>query len=633
MVPKEARMKTALAFATLLALTLPNALAQGINTTEIDGFITTQMKRFDVPGVGLAIVKDGKIAYVKGYGVRDLKTNTPVNADTLFAIGSSSKSFTALGVMQQVDAGKLNLDAPINTYLPKLKFSDAARGAKVTLRSLLSMTSGLPRSDSSWAFDETINTRAKMLETIAGIGFTDDPGKVFGYCNQNFVAAGAALEAVTGGSWEAYTKANVFAPLGMTRSVFEFKDAVKDGNYAAGNGVSLNGVQSVPAFDRLVIAGPAGSIHSSANEMARYVAFQLGKGNLNGKQLVSTKQLEAMHTQQIGIDEDVGIPGVAFSGYGFGWFTGEYRGIKIVEHGGNINGFTANMQLIPAKGLGIVLLTNMDGAEDFGNATRFGLTERLVNLQPRSEFKTASYPSLKAKLEAARTYKPTSEALKAIEGSYALITGDSLTVRVKDGKLEATQSGQTFPLVPASESEFLVDLGSSLIELEFRNGANAIMWLYQQGKLVGVRLPSGAPIASSELRDPNGRYRLTLPTGQTAVNNAANFTVVEYANPDAAFLFMAGDAKATLEASVESLVRRLDASFDIKPAQTTKLPPLNGVTWTQLLYPLPGGQTLAVLATQQGNSVYVIAVQAKTGDLNALAGKLQQIASSYQILR
>mgnify|MGYP000530001293 FL=1 len=495
----ETRMKIALTFATLFALTLPSAFAQDINTREIDQFVNAQMKRFDVPGVGLAIVKNGKIAYVKGYGVRDLKTNMPVNADTLFAIGSSSKSFTALGVMQQVDAGKLNLDAPVNRYLPELKFSDTTRGAKVTLRSLLSMTSGLPRSDLSSVLDKTINTRAKVLETIAGIGFTDDPGKVFGYSNQNFLAAGAALEAVTGQSWEAYTKANIFAPLGMTRSTFEFSNAVKDGNYAAGNGIGLNGVQGVPAFDRLVIAGPAGSIHSSATEMARYVAFQLGKGDLNGKRLVSAKQLEAMHTQQISIDEDVEVPGVAFTGYGFGWFTGEYRGIRIVEHGGNINGFTANMQLIPAKGLGIVLLTNMDGAEDFGNATRFGLLERIVKLQPRNEFKTASYPSLKAKLEAARTYKPTPEALKAIEGSYALITGDTLTVRLKDGKLEATQSGQTLPLMAASLTEFLVDFGSSLIEIEFRNGTNGTVWLYEQGKLVGVRLPRGIPIASSHI--------------------------------------------------------------------------------------------------------------------------------------
>ena len=570
-------MKIALTFATLFALALPSAFAQDINTREIDQFVTTQMKRFDVPGVGLAIVKNGKIAYVKGYGVRDLKTNTPVNADTLFAIGSSSKSFTALGVMQQVDAGKLNLDAPVNKYLPELKFSDTTRGAKVTLRSLLSMTSGLPRSDFSWAFDETINTRAKMLETIAGIGFTDNPGKVFGYSNQNFVAAGTALEAVTGQSWEAYTKANIFAPLGMTRSVFEFSDAVKDGNYASGNSISLQGVQGVPAFDRFVIAGPAGSIHSSVNEMARYVAFQLGKGNLGGKQLISGKQLKAMHTQQIAVEEDFGIPGVAFTGYGFGWFTGEYRGIKIVEHGGNINGFSASMQLIPAKGLGIVLLTNMDGAEDFGNATRFGLLERIVNLQPHNDLKNASYPSLKAKLEASRTYKPTLKALSAIEGSYALITGESLTVRVKDGKLEATQSGQTFPLVAASASEFLVDLGSSLIEIELRNGANGTVWLYQQGKLVGVRLPGGIPTASSELRDLNGRYRLKLPAGQTTLNNAPTFTVTEYANFNAAFFFTS-DAKATLEASVEGLVRQVDVGFNIKPAQTTKLSPQNSIT-------------------------------------------------------
>jgi CubicO group peptidase (beta-lactamase class C family) len=635
---EEAFMKIATAFGTLLlGLTLPSAWAQGIDTAEMDRFITAQMKRFDVPGVGLAVVKDGKVVYTKGYGVRDLKTNTPVTADTLFAIGSSSKSFTSLGVMQQVDAGKLNLDAPINTYLPNLKFSDATRGAKVTLRSLLSMTSGLPRADLQWAFDESVNTRAKMLETIQNIAFTDDPGKVFQYCNQNFVAAGAALEAITGQSWEAYTKANIFAPLGMTRSVFEFTDAVKDGNYAAGHGVTLNGVKDVPAFDRLVIAGPAGSIHSSASDMARYVAFQLGNGESSGKRLVSKKQLEAMHTQQIGIDEDFGIPGVAFAGYGFGWFTGEYRGVKIVEHGGNIDGFTANMQILPEKGIGIVLLANMDSASDFGNATRFGIIERLVNLQPRNEFKNASYPAFKAKLEATRTYKPTLEALKSVEGHYALITGDTLTVRVKDGKLEAEQAGQTFPLVAASATDFFVDIGSSLIELEFRVSANGIVWLYQQGELIGVRLPSTTDTASSnavsELRDPNGRFSLTLPAGQVAVNNTPTFSVVQYANPNAAFVFMAGDAKGALEASVEALVRQVDPTFNIKPTQTTKLPPLEGITWTQFIYPLPGGQTLAVLATQQGNTIYVIALQAKTSDLNALAGTLQQIASSYKILR
>jgi hypothetical protein len=431
-----------------------------------------------------------------------------------------------------------------------------------------------------------------------------------------------------------YTKANVFAPLGMSRSVFEYSDAVKAGNYAAGHGTFLDGVKNVPAFDRLVIAGPAGSIHSSANDMARYVAFQLGNGSANGKMLVSKNRLEAMHTQQIGIDEDFGIPGVAFAGYGFGWFTGEYRGVKIVEHGGNINGFTADMQLLPEKGIGIVLLTNRDSANDFGTAARFGLIERLLNLQPRSDFKNASYLSLKAALEAARTYKAAPDALKALEGSYALVTGDTLSVRFDDGKLEARQAGQTFPLVAASETTFLVDIGSSLIELEFRPGANGIVWLYQSGELIGVRVPnSPSSSTSSELRDPNGRYSLTLPAGQVAVNNTSAFSVVQYANPDAAFVFMTGDARSTLEASVEALLRQVDPGFNIKPAQTSQLPPLNGITWTQLIYPLPGGQTLVVLATQQGNTVYFVALQAKTSDLNALSSKLQDIASSYKILR
>jgi CubicO group peptidase (beta-lactamase class C family) len=616
------------------ALLGSSAMGQSLNTADIDAFINAQMKAYDVPGLAFAVVQDGKIVYTKGYGVRDLKTKTPVNADTLFAIGSSSKSFTALGVMQQVEAGKLDLDKPINTYLPKLKFSDSSKAPKVTLRRLLSMSTGLPRADLVWYTNENLKTRQQMLETIEKIPFVSEVGASWNYCNQNFIAAGAALETVSNQSWEAYTKANIFAPLGMNRSVFEWNDVVKDGNYALGYSAGFKGVEAMAPFDRLVIAGPAGSIHSSANEMARYIAFQLSNGQVNGKALVSKRLLDAMHKPEIAIDDFPMRPrGVALPGYGMGWFTSEYRGVKIVEHGGNINGFTAGMQLMPEKGLGFVILSSLDGAGEFSTTTQLGLTERLLNLQPRNDFGQSDYAKAKALQARAKTYQAKPEDLKKLEGTYTLTTGDTLEISFKNGQLSGLQSGVELSLIAASPTEYLVDFAGQVIELEFKESSNGVIWLYQGGELAGVRTPkatSSPTVAAKEVKDSQGRYSAMLPSALKIVQTTPNFTIAQSDAPKATFVLSAGEAKANLETSVLVLLKQVDSSFDLKPTRTDQLPVMGGVTWTQFLYTLPGGQTLAVVATERNKTVYMVAVQALTKDINAAAPFLNQIISSYK---
>ncbi len=631
-------MNMAKVFGLWLVLAATPALAQSVNTSEVDRFMTDQMKRFDVPGVGLAIIKDGKVVYAKGYGVRDLKSNTPVSADTLFAIGSATKSFTALGVMQQVEAGRLNLDAPVNSYLPDLKFSDPTKGKTVLLHHLLSMSSGLPTADNEWTFNPSIDTRQKMLETVANIPFTAAPGTTFQYCNQNFIMAGAALEAVTKGSWEAYTKTRILQPLGMKRSVFEFADAFKDGNFAAGYTAGFSGVQSIPPFDRLVIAGPAGSIHSSATEMGRYLAFQMGDGSVAGTRLISKANLDAMHRQQTAIKSP---PDGTLPGYGFGWFTGEYRGLKIVEHGGNINGYTAEMEMVPQKGLGIVLLTNLDSANEFTTVARLGLTEQLTNLEPRSDFSDSLYLEQKAKLEAAKSYAPKPEDLQAVVGPYKLVNGDTFTVSLQDGKLVAELGGGRFPMMAVAPNEFAIDTGAvgAVILLRFQPLPDGSVWLYQDDQAVGFRVagPTVTPASSAgqttAFQDPQGRFSLSLPAGVRLIRQQSDFSLAQIDAQQAALVFLTGDFDTNLETSVRGLLRRIDPGFKLAPAQTNALPEVNGIVWTQFLYPLPGDQTLVVLATHKENSVYAIALQAKTGDLHALSGTLQQIAASYKILR
>lgn len=606
------------------------AAAQSINTGEIDTFITQQMQRYKVPGLGLALVKDGKIVYAKGYGVRDNKTKTPVNADTLFAIGSVSKSFTSLGIMQLVSAGKIKLDAPVQTYLPNLKFSNATMGAKVTVRQLLSMTSGLDRYD-AWAFDKKIDTRQKLLETVAQIPFSSIPGKVFAYNNQNYVVAAAILETISKKSWEEYTKTNILMPMGMKRTTLGFTEAQQDGNFAQGHNAGLQGVQTTPAFDRFAVIAPAGSIHSSATEMAEYLIAQMGKGENRVPRLL-TKE---MHKTQIAIGNPFSssIGGMTATGYGLGWFNQEYRGVKIVEHGGNINGFSAEVQMLPQKGWGVVLLTNLENANSFLNSTRLQLTEELLKMNPRSDFSQAPALVAQAMIESAKNFVAKPETLKQLEGTYALITGDMIKVTAANNHLIATQQGQNFKLIPASDSKFILDFDGFTSILEFQIAPNGIIWIIQDDAVVGVKIPNPSnPSQPATFTDSQNRFTTVLPASLQVVQSTPQFTVVQSDAPEAAFLFSVWEAKATLEASALAFIQTLEPSFNLKPIQTVNLPAINGIVWTQILYALPDNQTLAVFATQKGNSVYLVAVQAETKDLAALTPAIQQILSSYKIL-
>jgi CubicO group peptidase (beta-lactamase class C family) len=608
------------------------AAAQSINTGEIDTFIAGQMQRYNVPGLGLALVKDGKVVYTKGYGVRDSKTNTPVNADTLFAIGSVSKSFTSLGIMQLVSLGKIKLDAPVTTYLPNLKFSDAAKGAKVTVRQLLSMTSGLERYD-DWAIDKTINTRQKVLETIAQIPFSSTPGMKFAYNNQNYVAAGAVLEAITKQSWEAYTKNNILEPMGMKRTTLGFIEAQQDNNFAQGHNAGLQGVQPIPAFDRFPVVAPAGSIHSSATEMAKYLIAQMGKG----ENRVPRSQTKEMHKTQIAIGNPFSssIGGMTATGYGLGWINEEYRGVKIVTHGGNINGFSAEVQFLPQKGWGMVLLTNTNNANAFLNSTRLSLTEELLNLRPRSDFSEAPALATQAVLANAKNFVAKFDTLKQLEGNYALITGDTIKIRLENNQLIVTQQGQNFRLIPASNTKYIVDFDGFFLLLEFQISANGMTWLIQDDQVVGVKIPGtnqAATPVTTMLTDSKNQYSTVLPAGLQVVQTTSQFTVVQSDSPEAAFLFNVSEAKASLEETALAFIKQLEPNFNLKPSQNSNLPAINGIVWTQMLYALPNNQTLAVFATQKGNNMYLVAVQAETKNLNALTPYIQQILSSYKIL-
>ncbi len=622
---------------------------------QVDTIVQDMMALYDVPGVAVGLIKDGKVVYTQGYGVRNTQTQQPVTKNTLFAIGSVSKSFTALDIAQLVDAGKLNLDAPVTTYIPDFKLSDPQATKALTLRHLLSHTSGVPPFDDWYAVPAA--SRKQIVDDMAKIPLTAQPGQLWQYTNQNFVVAGYALEQVVGQSWEEYTREHIFAPLGMSTANFDVAELQKSADYASPHALDvLKGMQPIPFFTNLGPIGPAGSINANVLDMVKYAAFQLGDGSVGGTRLVSQQQLDAMHTQQIAIggnsaETDVqpsgqqtqtvatGAPLPTNLGYGLAWLTEDYHGYKVVAHDGAIDGFTSYVALVPGTKDGVVLLTNAaatNGGILFVQAAQLQLVNWLLgvpsepNLVDTLNKSTGGDPAqLKAMLLAARSYKADPDELAALSGTYSSVLG-TLTVRAGDGKLYVQIEGQPeVELVPFAPGQYLINtypVAGSVIS--FTRDAQGTITVYQNGVQIAQRLGQG--VQQSEYKDPQGRFTVAIPPGLVPQSRGDLLLLIS-ANPSAAFVLGAMPAAVSLDSAVKSFVQQLDPSFSLEPVGTQPLPPIGGVSWTQYLYQLPGDQVLGVAVAQQNNTSYFILVQARSADLQALTPTFQSLLLNFRI--
>lgn len=325
------------------------------------------------PSIGLGVIKDGEILYAGGVGLRDREADLPADGKTLYQIGSSSKSFTALLCAMLVDQGKLAWDVPIRTWAPEVRFYDAFTTENVTLRDLLSHRTGLPRHEYAWY--RTPFTREELVRNLRWL----EPNRPFRtqmrYNNFGYILLGYLIERVTGLSWEACLQQYIFEPLGMARSTPFLDDIEGDPNHAAPYGLigkSLSGGERgrfyrCSAEDKAkgigAPFGPAGSINSCVEDLLRYLRFQLGDGTWEGERLLSQAALEEMHKPNMFLSAPLDMPmeETQLSSYAMGWIVEMFRGHRVVQHGGNIDGFSAQLFMVPDQKLGIVALTNMDG--------------------------------------------------------------------------------------------------------------------------------------------------------------------------------------------------------------------------------------------------------------------------------
>jgi CubicO group peptidase (beta-lactamase class C family) len=312
-------------------------------------------KELGIPGMSLAIVKDGEVIFMKGFGYKDFERKIPVTAETQFAIGSSSKAFTALSVLMSQDEGRLSLDDSPKKYLSFFKINDPEIDKNITVRDLMAHSSGLNRTDLGW-----ITGKLTREEIIRVAGEAKPMAKLrekFFYQNVMFVAAGEIVSRVQKMPWERFVPERVFKPLGMTNSTMSLKEMQKKADYSFGYDYNFDTKETrkLPLRDIDEVA-PAGSINSSARDMTQWLKFVLNRGEINGKRLVSEKGFDEWTKLQMKITPNGKV------GYGLGWFIRDWNGMKVVEHGGNIDGFNALVAMIPEKKLGFVMLTNVSGS-------------------------------------------------------------------------------------------------------------------------------------------------------------------------------------------------------------------------------------------------------------------------------
>ncbi|QQS40752.1 MAG: serine hydrolase [Acidobacteriota bacterium] len=318
----------------------------------IESKVEKRRKELGIPGMSLAIVKDGKVVYSKGLGYKDFEKKVPVTSSTQFAIGSATKAFTGLSVLLLQDRGKLSLDDSPKKYLPYFKINDPEIDSKIQVRDLLSHSSGLNRTDLAMITGKL--SREELIK-VAGVAKpTAGLRETFQYQNIMFAAAGEIVAKISGKAWEKFVPEEILKPLQMNNSSMSVEEMKEAPDYSFGYDYNFDTkvTRRLPIREIKAVS-PAGSINSSSDDMAKWLEFIISKGEAGGKRLVSEEGFEEWIKPQMKISPDGKVA------YGLGWFVQEWKEKKMIQHGGNIDGFNSMVAVIPGEKVGFAMLTNV----------------------------------------------------------------------------------------------------------------------------------------------------------------------------------------------------------------------------------------------------------------------------------
>lgn len=328
---------------------------------SLDTYITREMQLWNIPGVAISIVKDGKIIFMKGYGKRDVEANLPVDENTVFQIASNTKAYTGTALAMLQTQNRLKLDNKVKQYLPNFELSDKYAGEQATIRDVLCHRLGFQTFQGDFLHWDCNMTTVDLISNLKNLQPVYPYRYRYGYTNMGFVTAGEIIKAVTDTSWHDFFKYNFFVPLKMTRTSTYFKDFISEKNASKAYTWYQNKLVSLtPAnIDNI---GASASISSCVKDISNWIIMQLDNGKFEGKEIVSSSSIKETRKSQMIVNEpsNASYPTKNFNTYGLGWELEDYEGFKVVSHNGGANGFVTNTTLVPQKNFGFTILTNND---------------------------------------------------------------------------------------------------------------------------------------------------------------------------------------------------------------------------------------------------------------------------------
>jgi len=371
-------------WALLWLAPMTGAHATDTDFTVLDRFIEQEMARERVPGLALAVIQDGKVSYMRGYGWRDVDAQLPVTPQTVFAIGSITKSFTVLTLGSLAQKGQLDWDTPVRHYLPDFELHDRHATEHMTPRDLVTHRSGLPRHDQVWyshhAHPQAVS-RQDYWQRLRYLEPTAELRTRYQYNNLMFLAAGYLAGKIAGMEWEQLAEKRLFAPLDMRNSYTGIDAYARTSQPARPYQRNDDGKAVRLPYANIDAIGPAGSINSTVEDMSHYLLALMNDGQWQGRQVLDA---QTVHQMQMAQSIVPGTPRHAELGaeqYGMGLMLSGYRGWRVVGHGGAIDGFNAQISWLPEKGIGVVVLNNLN-SNDLRTTVPYRVFDLLLGLPP-----------------------------------------------------------------------------------------------------------------------------------------------------------------------------------------------------------------------------------------------------------
>lgn len=431
---------------------------------RLDSLVERAIVDWNVPGVAVSVVRDGKVIVSKGYGVRSLQTRKPMTGDTIFPIQSQTKAFTALTSVVLRDERKLDFDAPVSSYLSGFRMSTPVATQEVSLRDFLTHRSGLPSHGWVWLSDDRLS-RAGLIKRMPYLSIVHPIRTRWRYSNLGYVIAAHAVERAAGVSWEDFTQTRIIQPLGMKRTTLARAKAEADPNRITGSELRDGKLVDIPMQGTTPLTNSTGGIYSTADDLTKWMLFQLGDGSVDGTRVVSKSSLTETHTPQMIADRPLPDQHLHSLGYGLGWFVETYRGTRLVEHPGGHRGVSSITGLFPEDELGISVFVNRNISE-LPFALLLDVADLIMGrpsldwartMRPKDEFDVAS--AVRPKKVDGQA-KLSSQALASYIGTFAHAGYGSVLITLSKNQLVATVAGDSSPLDHLQSDLFVATAGS-----------------------------------------------------------------------------------------------------------------------------------------------------------------------------